>query len=734
MKVTYKHLLFLFLWCMGMAPLYGQKIKYSRDIYPLIQEGNYLQAYRMLHIYLQKEPDAINAYYQLARISEQRANRFDPLLQGHIVMRYADSCIYYFSEFDKRLTEKELRKNAEYYEDFFDEEDKASGKPKIEINEVKPVIEQKIAHYRRLKENLSTILRHFGKAVEHYDASLRLYNGLTEQYYTYKELLILADENVIETLNRLALHYDSTVYYLDRYRRALDQYPLEGYNQRYTVRPIVDFRIDGVEPFVDFLRPDIQLWNYAQWARQTVENIQKEIKPLKQSLAAAFKEAIQAADNKQSYEIDRPLLLKLNRYDYNSLISNLIEYYAHKSAYAQAEQIAKLETNLDAREEAQRFSELLFYGGKAKEALSASLAAANEKNFKKYETILNSRYTSLNTLRQALSQEDAWINQEVRRLETEVKDQINRLLESMPVTSYENVPLPTTPNWRPLDEVKEGEWVVAESVKDGAGNYYLCGFRRAANDQLTGFVVKISEGKVVWMHQEKESEAQTSTAYTSLTLTEDGCLVTAVACATGPYSIQKAAIERFSNAGKRIEKVPLPFTDCPRFIRYNDVFGYWTLLAKGQALFDPATANEKVLLIEAKASNGQLNWQQEFRLLGNVVNLVPVERGYVVIGNFSEISFPDGEKAVSRVNNLAHHTNVFAVKYSSKLGNITRRNYYPSKQPLAVYQVYKASDKAIHLLGSMGTWKFQTFRFNPSESLHLIIDSELDFYYPFQKP
>lgn len=733
-QIIYKYWLLLLLCCASLAPAYGQKIKYSRDIYPLIQEGNYLQAYRMLHIYLQKDPDAINAYYQLARISELRANRFDPLLQGHIVMRYADSCIHYFSEFDKRLTEKELRKNAEYYEDFFDEEDKASGKPKIDISEVKPVIQEKIAYYRRLKENLATILHYFGKAIEHYEASLNIYNHFTEQYYTYKELLMLADRQTLEELNRLAVHYDSTVYYLDNYRQAIQKYPLKGYNQQYSVHPIVDFRIEGVEPFVDFLQPEIALWDYAQWARQTIEVIQKEITPLKQALAGTLAQAIQAAENKQSYEVDYPLLLRLNRYDYNSLIAGLIEYYTQKAAYMQAEQLLGIEADLDAREHAQRFSELLFYGGKAKEALMLTQSVADTKNFKKYEQALASRYTSLDALRQALAQEDAWISQNVQRLEADIKDQINRILENMPVTSYENTPLPTAPNWRPLNEVQEGEWVVAESQKDGAGNYYVCGFRREANDRLTGFVAKISDGKVAWMHQTKAEDESSSTAYTSLTLTEDGCLATYVACQTGPYNVQQATVERFTNAGKRIEKLPLPFADCPRFIRYNDAFGYWTLLSKGKTLFDPANANEKVLIMEAKASNGQVNWQQEFRLLGNVVDLVPVERGYVVVGNFSEISFPDGEKETSRVNNLAHHTNVFAVKYSSKLGNITRRSYYPSKQPMAVYKVYKASDKAIHLLGQMGTWKFHQFRFNPSESLHLIIDNQLDFYYPFKKP
>jgi len=544
---------------------------------------------------------------------------------------------------------------------------------------------------------------------------------------------MLADQQVLEELNRLAMHYDSTVYYLDNYRKDIEKYPIKGYNQQYTVHPIVDFRIEGVEPFVDFLSPSIRLWNYAQWARASIEQVQKEITPLKKSLAAAFKQAVQAAENKQSYEPDLPLLLKLNRYDYNSLIANLIEYYTQKAAYGQEKQLLAIESNLSAREQAQRFSNLLYYGSKAKEALVASQNAVNDKNFKKYQEFLAERYTSLNALRQTLSQEEAWINQEVQPLARDVKDQISRLLASTPVTSYENAPLSAAAAWRPLEEVKEGEWVVTEAQKDGAGNYYVCGFRREANDQLSGFVGKISEGKVVWMHKEKSQEAGISTAYTSLTLTGDGCLVTSVACQTGSYTVQKASVERFNNAGKRIEVLPLPFAECPRFIRYNEAFGYWALLSKGQSLFDPATDNEKVLLIEAQASNGQLNWQQEFRLLGNVVDLVPVERGYVVVGNFSEISFPDGEKEFSKANNLAHHTNVFTVKYSSKSGNLTRRNYYTSKQPLAVYKVYKASDKAIHLLGKAGIWRFQTYQFEPSESLHLAIDSKLDFYYPFQK-
>lgn len=718
-----------FLYAALLQPALAQKLKYSRDIYPLIQEGNYLQAYRMLHLYLKRDPEAINAYYQLARISELRANRFDPLLQGHIVLRYADSCVHYYSEFNNRVNERELRRNAEFYEDLYTEEEKLAGKAKLDLNEIKSSTEQKINHYKTLRKNLGLILKHFQGAVRNYDFCISTYNQLTENYNTRNELLLLADQQLLQLLERMATAFDSTRYHLDQYRKAIDAYPLEKYNQRYEVRPINDFRIEASEPFVNFLKNNIILWDYASWARQLIHEIKNDVIPLKKQMTELMAGAQQAAKERNYYEPDRFTLLRINRYDGQSLAQQIIMYLSNKSSYLYER---TLHTNISTnpREEIRSLSNQLYYVSQAHESIQKTAAQSNERNFKKYHDIFASYYNNSGTLKQYCQQEGSWARAEISNIEGELKDRLARLSESLPTVSYENRPLYVRANSRPISEVAEGEWITLESKSDGLGSYYLCGYQRQSNDQLIAFVAKISDGKVAWL--QKLTEQGASTVCPSIDLTEDGCIVVQANLSTGSYILQSASVQRFNAAGKPAGSWQLSLGAVPRFIRYDTNVGSWAACLKGNTFIETGIAQDKVFVLEAKASDGQIQWQKEFQLTGSVIDLIPVEGAYLIVGNFREISFPDGEAQSSRSGGNPQYTNIFAVRYSSKRGNLTHRNYYYAQQPVSIYQAYKATDRAIHLLGRNAPWSLQAFRFEPMQSLHLVIDQYANFYYPIR--
>lgn len=67
-----------------------EKINYNKDVYPLIKEGKYSDAYPILELFLKEKPDHINANYWFAKLSESKAKESsDPLLIKLAATHYA---------------------------------------------------------------------------------------------------------------------------------------------------------------------------------------------------------------------------------------------------------------------------------------------------------------------------------------------------------------------------------------------------------------------------------------------------------------------------------------------------------------------------------------------------------------------------------------------------------------------------------------------------------------------
>ena len=97
----------------------AQKLKY-KDIYPLLETKNYDSGIPTLRKFLSdpKNADHANGNYQMGLYYESRVDEMDLIKDSTTIQVATDSAIYFLARGKQLITEKELKKNDDYYQAF----------------------------------------------------------------------------------------------------------------------------------------------------------------------------------------------------------------------------------------------------------------------------------------------------------------------------------------------------------------------------------------------------------------------------------------------------------------------------------------------------------------------------------------------------------------------------------------------------------------------------------------
>jgi hypothetical protein len=265
----------------AILPAAGQKVKY-KDIYALLSTKQYDQAEPFLKNYLKENIDNSNAFLFMGTIYTEKIAGDDILTQTDKAIQHMDSAILYYDKALKLLTEKELKKNKEYYESY-NKRDLSTGEFGVKLDYVHFDLEKRITALKEQIDKIKMVKYYFTSAESLYKRSQDVFLVIQQSYPGYRELYLRADEPTVKNLTALALRFDSCTKAFENYKVSLSNYGKTKYNQKWSLLNIENFNTDGKET-TDFYKDDVRVWDYKSFSNDALGIIEKDVKPVQENL------------------------------------------------------------------------------------------------------------------------------------------------------------------------------------------------------------------------------------------------------------------------------------------------------------------------------------------------------------------------------------------------------------------------------------------------------------------
>ena len=712
----------------------AQKVKY-KDVFQMIATGQKEAAYPYLKILLKSDSSLPSANLQTALILYEKAKSFDVLKNNEAALQFCDSAALYLARAKRLINEKEIRKNDEYYLTYKNLPTITENRDSI-FKRVQNDIESKSKDIIYYRGNIKRIYIYFSKSVENYNGALQIYRSINNKYITAKEMCLLSDDRLMEDLKKVTKTFDSSVAYINAYRKAIKEFPVQGYNQNYTIATIETYRIDGLTQ-TDFLSSAIVLWNYSEWSKAMTNQINTDIKKIRDQLFFYDQRYNKIVDKAQAASIsqdtvmatkpDLKLYRLINKYDYNSLAIRILDYKQGKIDFL-GNSMSKLNTienthigNIEAKA-AHMFN--LTKKINVCDTLIEKLKMANiSKNALKYANYISKSFADTVGLKTYIANEKLFVNH--NKKESFLQYQLlmyGQLQKHNDTTLYKPFGNYQIPLFQSFDNSKSNVRTTF-TKEDRKGNIFLSG--SIVNGGA--FVAKINGFKQVeWLKIIAPKVAGATEFATAIEPIDEGCAVI-VNSKTG--SAIRNTLVKFDKNGLEVSSKPLNGNAIARHIIYDEINDGFLVVYKGNNPYDYLEADEPVNITYFDAA-GISKWSQTFNLYGTVAELSKIYEGYLLICNY--VNFSTGaNKLQSQAGKILAKTNILMLKINPS-GEVKSSETITSSTPVYAIGSVKISSSNINILGFEADFVpgyiYQRADARNSK-LHKTVNSNLEFVY-----
>jgi hypothetical protein len=264
-----------------ISAAYGQKVKY-KDIYALLSTKQYKEAEPFLRNYLQVTGDNPNAFLFMGIVLQEKAVQADILEESELAVAHSDSAITYFKKAVATITDRELRKNKEYYQSY-NRRDLRTGQFGLKLSDVQFDIEKRIEGLRERMDKIKMVKHYFSLSDSIYRRANRLFVSLQNRYPSENQLYLRADEKTLQDLAALQLQFDSCVKAFDLYKTGSSSLRKKGSDPKLLLAEIADFKNDGRD-LSDFYLAEVKVWDYKSFADKCRTIIEQEMLPTRKHL------------------------------------------------------------------------------------------------------------------------------------------------------------------------------------------------------------------------------------------------------------------------------------------------------------------------------------------------------------------------------------------------------------------------------------------------------------------
>jgi hypothetical protein len=267
---------------LSVTPGFGQKKVKYKDIFELLNSKQYEQAESFLKDYLKENDDNPNAFLFMGLIYQEKSQKDDVLKQTKLAISHMDSAIYWLGKAYKTITEKEVKRNDEYYQ-AYNRRDLRTGEFGVKLADIQFDLEKRTQGLREKIDRVKMVKHFFTLSDSLYRKSNALFQRIVSRFPGEREFYLRSDSATVADLSALILRYDSSVKAFDQYKSSISTIGKIGYNQVLVKNEIKNFKTDG-ESLADFYQPEVKVWDYKAFATNAKESILKDIFPIREHL------------------------------------------------------------------------------------------------------------------------------------------------------------------------------------------------------------------------------------------------------------------------------------------------------------------------------------------------------------------------------------------------------------------------------------------------------------------
>ena len=684
--------------------LFAQKYK---DIFPQIITADEENAFEILNEFLQTNLDHPNANFRIALIYSERFKATDALKEYDKAIALAEQAKTKFFKSKIVVTDKEFKKNDEYYIGLVND----GGVPTFA--DIQNVIKSEEEQLDAFRIKAPEIFTQFTHSVEKYDQAVKAFASIVGSYGSLKELYLLYDDSLEQELLRLKNNYDSAKIYFDNYLALRKDYRLNAISQTYSEVPINVYRLDGLVTQINFLQPEITLWDYSTWAdsvniviNETINGLRKDLYDNEQKLRLGVEEAknTNEPDSFKVIQANKALVFNLLKYDYKNAIVPLLSYYEFKQQFLinQKRQIYFDTASITTDRKLAYYNDMMYDAILGDSIIVQFESRFNPEQLQRHKVFVDEVFGDVETMKKYMVDEKKENDKIFHNQVTNIKDGIlakdaNDSIAG--IIKYRRIGIPAYKIKEELSQLPAGQIKTQYLLPSADANLYVAGLqitdKKILNQEIA--LAKLSpDMKPLWVKNidiEIDSAGVDANHWLGdVILTSEGVGLVIHSVALDSSKVINTLIH-VTEAGQIKFSKRLDTELYPReisFIEANNMFVI-TFFGEEKVMDTQSDSNLTLLTVNGL---GQDIWQYDYSFKGDYVDMINTNDGFIIVGNYSVIKDKSG-----RTFSNSSGKNAYVISLSS-LGAIKDIKCFASNTNYTINTLYKVNENNINLIGT----------------------------------
>ncbi|MGL1885243.1 MAG: hypothetical protein OCD76_01915 [Reichenbachiella sp.] len=314
-----------------------------KDIFPLLDAKDYETAIPQLETFLAnpKYADHANANFQMALYFESKVKGYHLINDSTVIIEAAETALTFLTKAKTLITEKELKKNDEYYQAYY-RRDLRTGDFGIKISDVQLDVDKKIESTRSIINSGSEIYTNLYAINEANKFCRDTYLSFVKDYVEINEFYLRATQQQLDLLDEMIDKRDIIENAFKTVRKGVSKIQSKGYSPELNFNEISEFGTDGIEE-VNLYGNDVEAWDYGSWADEAFTEIDRKVKVMQEQLVTLNKKLIEEGESMGglttilyedlTHAIDPSLIERVKAYDRDPLPLKLLMILIKKNEY-----------------------------------------------------------------------------------------------------------------------------------------------------------------------------------------------------------------------------------------------------------------------------------------------------------------------------------------------------------------------------------------------------------------